>query len=67
MKKLQLCILGSLFAASYKPEVQITPKLSIWFDTPNNLDGRATSSSATDKYENNSLHYARSSLHLCEN
>lgn len=42
MKKLQLCILGSLFAASLQAQsTDYTKGLSIWFDTPNNLDGRA--------------------------
>ncbi len=58
MKKLQLCILGSLFAASLQAQsTDYTKGLSIWFDTPNNLDGRASwYSPATDKaWENNSL------------
>lgn len=43
MKKLQLCILGSLFAASLQAQsTDYTKGLSIWFDTPNNLDGRAS-------------------------
>ena len=38
MKKLQLCILGSLFAASLQAQsTDYTKGLSIWFDTPNNL------------------------------
>lgn len=51
MKKLQLCILGSLFAASLQAQsTDYTKGLSIWFDTPNNLDGRASwYSPATDK------------------
>lgn len=37
MKKLQLCILGSLFAASLQAQsTDYTKGLSIWFDTPNN-------------------------------
>ena len=42
MKKLYLSILTALFivgARAEKPDN--TPSLSIWFDTPNNLDGRA--------------------------
>lgn len=35
MKKLQLCILGSLFAASLQAQsTDYTKGLSIWFDTP---------------------------------
>ena len=38
MKKLQLCILGSLFAASLQAQsTDYTKGLSIWFDTPNNF------------------------------
>lgn len=52
MKKLQLCILGSLFAASLQAQsTDYTKGLSIWFDTPNNLDGRASwYSPATEKH-----------------
>ena len=42
MKKLYLSILTALFivgARAEKPDN--VPPLSIWFDTPNNLDGRA--------------------------
>ena len=65
MKKLQLCILGSLFAASLQAQsTDYTKGLSIWFDTPNNLDGRASwYSPATDKaWENNSLPIGNGSL-----
>lgn len=65
MKKLQLCILGSLFAVSLQAQsTDYTKGLSIWFDTPNNLDGRASwYSPATDKaWENNSLPIGNGSL-----
>lgn len=65
MKKLQLCILGSLFAASLQAQsTDYTKGLSIWFDTPNNLDGRASwYSPVTDKaWENNSLPIGNGSL-----
>lgn len=42
MKKNHLCILGILLATSLQAqETDYTKGLSIWFDTPNNLDGRA--------------------------
>ncbi|WP_455592257.1 glycoside hydrolase family 95 protein [Bacteroides sp.] len=43
MKKLSLLFLTALFAlpATYASETDYTRGLSIWFDTPNNLDGRA--------------------------
>ena len=53
MKKLYLSILTALFivgARAEKPDN--VPPLSIWFDTPNNLDGRAIWQRADGKGEN---------------
>ena len=53
MKKLYLSILTALFivgARAEKPDN--TPSLSIWFDTPNNLDGLAIWQRADGKGEN---------------
>ena len=51
VQKLQLCILGSLFAASLQAQsTDYTKGLSIWFDTPNNLDGRHLSPSTVSNW-----------------
>ena len=43
MKKLHLCLISTLLAASMQAQsVDYTKGLSIWFDKPNNLDGRAS-------------------------
>ena len=65
MKKLQLCILGGLLAASLQAQTtDYTRGLSIWFDKPNNLDGRASwYTPAADKaWENSSLPIGNGSL-----
>ena len=41
MKKLHLCLISTLLAASmHAQSIDYTKGLSIWFDKPNNLDGR---------------------------
>lgn len=65
MKKLYLSILTALFivgARAEKPDN--TPSLSIWFDTPNNLDGRAIWQRADGKGENPDKAWETSSLPL---
>ena len=65
MKKLYLSILAALFivgARAEKPDN--TPSLSIWFDTPNNLDGRAIWQRADGKGENPDKAWETSSLPL---
>ena len=65
MKKLYLSILTALFivgARAEKPDN--TPPLSIWFDTPNNLDGRAIWQRADGKGENPDKAWETSSLPL---
>lgn len=43
MKKLHLCLISTLLAASmHAQSIDYTKGLSIWFDKPNNLDGRAS-------------------------
>ena len=65
MKKLYLSILTALFivgARAEKPDN--VPSLSIWFDTPNNLDGRAIWQRADGKGENPDKAWETSSLPL---
>ena len=65
MKKLYLSILTALFivgARAEKPDN--VPPLSIWFDTPNNLDGRAIWQRADGKGENPDKAWETSSLPL---
>lgn len=43
MKKLHLCLISTLTVASvHAQSIDYTKGLSIWFDKPNNLDGRAS-------------------------
>ena len=74
MKKIQLSILGILLAISMQAQnADYTKGLSIWFDTPNNLDGRAiwiksgglntnTDPNTDNKWETSSLPIGNGSL-----
>lgn len=58
MKKLHLCLISTLLAASmHAQSIDYTKGLSIWFDKPNNLDGRASwyAPTADKSWESNSL------------
>lgn len=66
MKKIHLCMLGMLFATAV--QAQETPDyihgLSIWFDTPTNLDGRASwyNPASDQRWEDSSLPIGNGSL-----
>lgn len=65
MKKLHLCLISTLLAASMQAQsVDYTKGLSIWFDKPNNLDGRASwyAPTADKSWESNSLPIGNGSL-----
>lgn len=65
MKKLYLSILTALFIVGVRAEKpDNVPSLSIWFDTPNNLDGRAIWQRADGKGENPDKAWETSSLPL---
>ncbi|WP_291584860.1 glycoside hydrolase N-terminal domain-containing protein [Bacteroides sp.] len=65
MKKLYLSILSALFIVGVHAEKPDNiPPLSIWFDTPNNLDGRAIWQRADGKGENPDKAWETSSLPL---
>ena len=65
MKKLHLCLISTLLAASmHAQSIDYTKGLSIWFDKPNNLDGRASwyAPTADKSWESNSLPIGNGSL-----
>ena len=65
MKKLHLCLIGILLATSMQAQdIDYTKGLSIWFDKPNQLEGRASwYEPTTDKsWENYSLPIGNGSL-----
>lgn len=65
MKKIYLSILSALFIVSIRAEkADNMQPLSIWFDTPNNLDGRAIWQRANGRGENPDKAWESSSLPL---